>query len=134
MLKKYIALFEVGDHGNYSVVFPDLPGCITAGDDFDDAYKMAHDALTGHIHVLQKDGDIVPEPRTLEEIQKNWPDWDEWKNNYQFVIVPIALIPLQDKNIRIDVTIPSSLISRIDQVTNNRSAFLREAAEAMLKG
>jgi len=134
MLKKYIALFEIGDHGNYSIIFPDLPGCVSAGDDFDDAYKMAHDALAGHIYVLQKDGDIVPEPRTLEEIKETWEDWDEWERDCNFIPIPILLFPAQDKNIRIDVTIPSSIIAKIDRVTKNRSAFLAMAAEKMLKG
>ena len=41
----YPAVFTKEDDGGYSVVFPDLEGCYTCGDDFPDAMKMAQDVL-----------------------------------------------------------------------------------------
>ena len=40
-MKSYIALFEMND-GCVGVVFPDLPGLISAGDNFQDATNADH--------------------------------------------------------------------------------------------
>jgi len=130
-IKEYIALFEYVDgEAGYSVMFPDFPGCITSGDDFDDAYKMAMEALALHT----SDEKTIPKPRTLEEIKKDWPDWDEWVKNYKFEIVRIPLFLDNVTSARINITLPLNLLSHIDRVTKNRSAFLAMAAEKMLKG
>ena len=42
----YPAVFHPNEHGSYTVIFPDLPGCITEGKDLDHALHMAQDALT----------------------------------------------------------------------------------------
>lgn len=41
----YPAIFTPEDDGRYSVAFPDLPGCNTFGDNLENAYDMAFDAL-----------------------------------------------------------------------------------------
>lgn len=47
-MSKYVfpAVFELED-GLYNVLFPDLPGCYTCGNDLADALYMAEDALAG---------------------------------------------------------------------------------------
>ncbi|MCI9606432.1 MAG: hypothetical protein HFF03_07145 [Oscillospiraceae bacterium] len=42
----YPAVFHPNEDGSYTVIFPDLPGCITEGKDLDHALHMAQDALT----------------------------------------------------------------------------------------
>jgi predicted RNase H-like HicB family nuclease len=97
-MKTYIALFEYEEgKSGYGVVFPDLPGCISAGDDYADAFRMAHEALA-----LYADGEgrlgepPLPEPRSLEEIKASWEDWDEWERQYQFQVAQIRLYPLAE--------------------------------------
>jgi predicted RNase H-like HicB family nuclease len=91
-MKTYIALFEYDDDGaGYSVVFPDFPGLISAGDDYGESLRMAHDGLAAHVRFLTREGDHIPAPRTLEEIEATWPDWPEWRDNYKFLLVPISL-------------------------------------------
>ena len=41
----YPALFHKAEEGGYWVTFPDIEECVTEGDDMDDAYEMAVDAL-----------------------------------------------------------------------------------------
>ena len=127
-IKEYIALFEYDDGPGYSVVFPDWPGCITAGDDFDDAYKMAIEALALHT----SDETELPEPRTLEEIKETWEDWAEWKSDYNFEVVRIPLFQNNVTSARINITLPFDLLNRVDRVTNNRSSFFADAARAAL--
>jgi predicted RNase H-like HicB family nuclease len=138
MMKNYVALFETvpgtGGPGSagYGVVFPDFPGCISAGDTYEEALRMAHEALSGHVACMKKDGDPVPEPRTLAEIKATWEDWNEWNADYEFVVGYVTLLPLKTTK-RVNVVLEESLLTRIDQVTNNRSAFISEAAKRLLE-
>jgi hypothetical protein len=62
---------------------------------------------------------------------ETWQDWKEWKNNYNFLIGSVAYLPLKSPAKRVNVMIDEALLSKIDSVTNNRSAFLSEAAKQM---
>ena len=132
-MKKYIALFEYneGERG-YGVIFPDLPGLASAGDSYDEAYRMAHEGLALHLEGLAEEGFSIPEPRTMEQIKAEWEDWAEWEENYKFLVTPIAVIPAHEKTIRVNVMLPEATLHRIDRVSRNRSAFLTNAAELLL--
>ena len=41
----YPAIFHKAEEGGFWITFPDLPECITEGDDMEEAYNMAVDAL-----------------------------------------------------------------------------------------
>jgi predicted RNase H-like HicB family nuclease len=57
----FLAVLEPNSNGGYGVFFPDVPGCISVGDNFDHAVKMGTEALGLHIYGLEKDGDSIPE-------------------------------------------------------------------------
>lgn len=131
-MAKYIALFEQDEGADLiGVVFPDLPGCFSAGKDYEDAVRNAHEALSAHIEALKEDGDEIPAPRTLKQIQKEWEEWDEWKNSYDFTIAYINYYPRPISK-KYTVFMDTNLMAQIDEVTKNRSAFLTEAAKAAL--
>ncbi|GHV94504.1 hypothetical protein AGMMS50293_12470 [Spirochaetia bacterium] len=45
----YLAVFETDGGSGMSVYFPDVPGCVSCGDNFDHALRMAKEALAlGH--------------------------------------------------------------------------------------
>ena len=127
-MKNYIALFEEGKKG-YSVVFPDIPGIVTSGRNFDETVRMAHEALAFHIAGVYKKNGPIPKPRSLEQIKASWEDWEEWEADGNFLVVPIALLPPLQKSIRIDAMLPERLVERIDSLYKNRSAFLAMVAE-----
>jgi antitoxin HicB len=53
--------------GGYTVSVPALPGCITYGEDVDEAIAMAREAIELYIEELQERGEIVPDDsNTLE--------------------------------------------------------------------
>jgi len=133
-MKKYIALFEYNEKGGYGIIFPDLPGLTTIGDDYDDAYRIAHESLAFHLEGMKEDGIQIPEPRTLEQIKVEWENWNKWEKNFNFLVVPIAVLPASEKSVRINVMLPEGTLRRIDAVSKNRSAFLANAAERMLDG
>ena len=41
----YPSIFHIAEEGGFWVTFPDLPECMTQGDDMQNAYEMAVDAL-----------------------------------------------------------------------------------------
>jgi predicted RNase H-like HicB family nuclease len=65
----YIALVHKDEGTSYGVSFPDLPGCISAGDTFEDAIENAAEALAGHLALMRVDGDHIPAPRSFEELR-----------------------------------------------------------------
>ena len=126
---EYIALFEIDEEaGCIGVIFPDLPGCFSIGDDFEDAFNMAHEAIACHL----EDEDSPPPPRTLEQIKAEWEDWEEWDTTYKFYITKIAYYPLKPTTRKFNISLDERLVRRIDRITNNRSAFIAEAVEKML--
>jgi predicted RNase H-like HicB family nuclease len=125
-MEKYIALVEE-DGGNYGVVFPDLPGVVSAGTSFDDAVKNAHE-IVAYCAQTRK----LPKPRSLEEIEKSWKDWQEWKKNYHFVVTYVSVIPVTTKARRINIVMDEGLLARLDRVTKNRSEFINKVVEHAL--
>ena len=60
----YPAIFDPipdeGFEGGFNVSFPDFPGCVTFGDTFEEAEKMAEDALSVWIEVMIEQGEEIP--------------------------------------------------------------------------
>lgn len=54
--------------GGYAVEFPDLPGCITGGDDMAEAIFMAEDAASGWVLTELEDGNLVPKATEAKDI------------------------------------------------------------------
>ena len=67
MLSMYPACFYKEDEG-YSVVFPDLNYLATQGDSFEEAMEMAVDCLAGYLYSAQRDGEVVPPPSKLGDV------------------------------------------------------------------
>ena len=122
----YIALLRKETDTDYGVDFPDLPGCITTGSTLDEAKEMAAEAIAFHIEGLIEDGEGIPAPSSLEEIMAD-------KANKEAVAF---LVPYQssEKAVRVNITLPSSLLKRIDRQSGKRgrSGFLAAAAEKEL--
>ena len=50
------------DEGGYVVSFPDLPGCLTCGNTFEEAVKYAEDAKRSWLEAAVEDGLEIKEP------------------------------------------------------------------------
>ena len=50
------------DEGGYVVSFPDLPGCLTCGNTFEEAVKYAEDAKRSWLEAAVEDGIEIKEP------------------------------------------------------------------------
>lgn len=69
-IKKYIAVIDK----DFGVIFPDFDGCVSVGKDLKDAINMAQEALEFHVEGMREDGEELPEPKTLEQVKKEYPD------------------------------------------------------------
>lgn len=120
----YLAVFEPSKTG-YGVYFPDLAGCISYGDTFEEAQKNAKEALELHIYGMEKDGDKIPEP------SKNPTIYPETEKGY--LTIPVTIYPdlvkneMDNKRIKTNVTLPSWLKEIAEQNQVNYSRILEAA-------
>lgn len=59
--------YEDGSDG-YAVEFPDLPGCVTGGDDMAEAVFMAEDAASGWVLTELEDGKAAPKATEIGNV------------------------------------------------------------------
>ena len=62
---RYKAIFNY-DKDGITVTFPDLPGCITCGDNEEEALKNAKECMALHLFGMEEDNDLIPEPTKVE--------------------------------------------------------------------
>jgi predicted RNase H-like HicB family nuclease len=119
----YPAIFSYDTDG-VSVSFPDLPGCLTCGDNQDEAIDRSKDALAGFLSCLEDDGDSIPEPSDLRTIHT--------KTNETVVIVEAWMFPLREKTVHKNLTIPARLAYQAEREGINFSQVLSKALEKEL--
>jgi predicted RNase H-like HicB family nuclease len=130
---RFIALVHRDPDSCYGVSFPDVPGCTSAGDTLDEALTNAVDALSGHIRLMEADGEAIPQPRTLEALNAD-PEFREDMNGA--IISAVPLVRDRGSTTRINVSLDLGLLEAIDglakQRSQTRSAFLASAARREL--
>lgn len=57
----YRVLLNEEPEGGFTVTVPSLPGCITFGDNLDNALAMAKEAIEGYIEILKERGETIPD-------------------------------------------------------------------------
>src|SRR5204862_3656190 len=126
---RYIAFIHKDPDSAYGVSFPDVPGCISAGDTIDEAVRNAVEALSGHVRVLEADGDPVPEPRDYDAIMNDDSLADD-RAAAMTTVIPL----LRDRGatVRVNVSFDLGLLEAIDAAARERgltrSGFLASAA------
>lgn len=120
----YIAFIHKDKDSDYGVSFPDVPGCVTAGDTLEEARIMAQEALEGHLSFLAEDGDTIPVASSLDKLIHH--------EDYADAIAVMVIRILQGDPVRrINITLPDSILKQIDAAAElahmKRSAFLAEA-------
>ena len=143
----YVALLHLPEPNSstWGVTFPDLPGCVSSGDDDVEALERAREALAGHVAALRGDGDELPHSRSLRELLDD-PDFlSEIKDMIVddrvrggATPVPIKLDKAAPPKERVNVMLDRSVLRAIDTAARakgvSRSAFIEQAAgKAALK-
>jgi predicted RNase H-like HicB family nuclease len=130
---RFIAFIHKDPGSCYGVSFPDVPGCTSAGDTLDEALANAVDALSGHIRLMEADGEAIPIARTLEAINAD-PDFAE--DLQGAIISAVPLVRDRGSTTRINVSLDLGLLEAIDGLakerSQTRSAFLASAARREL--
>ena len=130
---RYTAFIHKDLNSAYGVVFPDVPGCFSAGDSWDETMGNAIEALASHVRWLESDGEAVPEPRSLEAIMRD-PALSEVREGA--VIASIPLVRDLGSTTRINVSLDLGLLEAIDsearQRKQTRSAFIASAVRKEL--
>jgi predicted RNase H-like HicB family nuclease len=71
-MPQYIATVEdAGPEKAVGVWFPDLPGCLSAGDTLDEAIANAPAAVALYAEALQEEGRALPKPRSLAALKSD---------------------------------------------------------------
>lgn len=127
--RNYVAVIHKDKSSDYGVMFPDFPGCISAGKTIEEAYQMAEEALQFHIDGMIEDKDEIPHPTTLEAVRK------KHKKTEALLLIP-ARIP--SKVTRINITVDEKFLRKLDKFLEthheNRSSFFVEAAKQVMVG
>ena len=87
---------------------------------------MAAEALAFHIEGMLEDGEAIPDPSPLDTVMKE-------RENLDAAAFIVAVPTATERAVRVNVTLPESLVRRIDEVTDNRSKFLAQAASRALR-
>ncbi|MDD4663088.1 MAG: type II toxin-antitoxin system HicB family antitoxin [Caldisericia bacterium] len=124
---KYPVYIEKDKSSEYGVVVSDLPGCYSAGSTFEEALTNAEEAILTHLEGLMMDDDPIPMPSKIDELQSKQ---QKAKGVWALVEVDIKKVARESK--RINVTIPSNILAKIDAFTEktneSRSGLLSKAA------
>ena len=65
-IKRYAVVIEKTGDG-YGAHVPDLPGCVAAGDTYEQTQQLIREAIPFHLEGLRQNGDAVPDPATRIE-------------------------------------------------------------------
>ena len=127
----YVATIHEED-GVFGVSFPDLPGCVTTAETMHSAIARAAQALALHVAGIIEDGAAPPEPRTVEQLRADEPDW------MNGAILALILVEVPGKALRVNISLEEGLLARIDRAAasagQSRSGFLSAAARDRIRG
>jgi predicted RNase H-like HicB family nuclease len=131
---RYLVLVEP-DEAGYSVIIPDFPGSGTSGDTLEEALQRAEDHLAVHVDGLLEEKLDIPNPRSLEALKADPNLAEDWASHPIAAVVPVFL---PEKAERINITIDSGLLHRVDRAAElsgeTRSGFIAQALRERLAG
>jgi predicted RNase H-like HicB family nuclease len=62
---EYLVVIEKARDGTLSAFVPDLPGCVSSGDEVEEVEALIKEAIRVHIESLRRHGENVPEPTAV---------------------------------------------------------------------
>ena len=124
----YPAIFESEENGAYTVSFPDIDGCLSQGETFEEALINAQEALAIYLHEMA--GELNAPSSILEIIKQNS------GAIVQMVCVDLSKYKLKKadtKYVRKNLTIPEWLNDLSEKYDVNYSFVLKNALIECLK-
>ena len=129
-MRYYVTIIHHEPGCAYGVLFPDVPGCYSAGDSLSEAIENAKEAL---ILFSEEFKGPMPAPRSYDEIMAS--------GDYDDEDVIVAMTPCLDTSghsVKANVTFEAGLLNAIDEAAKERrltrAAFLAQAARKEILG
>ena len=119
----YVAVIDKDPGSAYGIQFPEVPGCFSAADSFEEIVPNAIEALS----LFFEDGEPVP-PRGLEAVR------DEVAENIAAGAVLMMIPYVRDRKrvVRVNLSLEKGFLDTLDEAARmrgmTRSAFVQKAA------
>lgn len=119
----YPALFHKAEEGGFWISFPDIPECLTQGDNMEDAYDMAIEALGLTLSDMKKNNIPFPTPSSVDNITVD--------SDAILVVIEFDLLAYNkrhnSKSVKKTLTIPEWLNEEAILLNINFSQVLQDA-------
>ena len=113
----YPAIFHKNNDNSYTVIFPDLSGCITEGKSLDEAIRMAQSAINQWIEYSKDKNLQIPKPTEINNIKVN-------SNEF----VSLIRTDIKDSHaVKRTVSIPKWMDERVTEAGLSLSRVLQDA-------
>ena len=118
----YPAIFHKNEDESYTIIYPDLPGCISEGKNLGNAMYMAQSALAQWISYLADKKQEIPQASSVEDVKTS---------NGEFVNLICAEV--QDgRAVKRTVSIPKWMDDKVVQSGLSLSRVLQDALSERL--
>lgn len=125
----YPAVFHTAEEGGFWVSFPDIPECLTEGDDMERAYDMAVEALGLSLTSMEEHRESIPAPSDFNTIKLREGEF--------LVIVEFDMAAYRKKHrskaVKKTLSIPEWMNEEANALGLNFSQILQEALIAKLQ-
>lgn len=132
---RYSVFIHKDPGSSFGVIFPELPGCFSAGETMDEALTNAGEALAMHVGGLEADGEPVPLPLPVDDILRD-PKFAEAREDA--VIASVPLVRDLGSTTRVNVSFDLGLLHALDSEARHRrqtrSAFIASAVRKEIQG
>ena len=121
----YPAIFRPEPEGGYTILYPDLDGCISYGEDLTQSLEMAQEVLGLYLVSLEERKLDIPAASNIKAIE----------SDDNAIVVPVMVEVnkyRRKKSVNTMVTIPAWLKEAGDQAHINFSGVLQEALKQRL--
>ncbi len=125
---RYPVVIHKDKDSDFGVMVPDIPGCFSAGDSYEEALQNALESIECHLEGLLLDNESLPVASSID----NWMHHPDYEGGI-WAFVDIDLSQISGKVKRVNITLPERILNLIDlygksHAIKNRSAFLTDAA------
>lgn len=124
----YFAVFSKDEDSGYTILFPDLPGCISECDSIEEGMINAKEALELYLFNLEEDEEEIPKASKPEEIEL---ENDEFITPIS-VYMPVVRDEMNSKAVKKTLTIPYWLNKIAEKEKVNYSCLLQKAIKTSL--
>ena len=129
----YVAVLDYEDDGIH-ITFPDLPGCVSFGENEIDVIKQARDVLALHLWGMEDDEETPPAASSIKAISAQQP----LRENETYLLVDAFMPAIREKManrfVKKTLSIPAWLNSQAESCGINFSQTLQKALKQELKG